>query len=100
MLTISHIWQSLSTEGLVWGVTDTSSLQPGGTMTLTLSSSSYKPEFSNFTEFNNGTNVYVQVDSAHASNILHGAVLENHEIAGDPYNNISNTTVTLSSLAK
>lgn len=92
---VNQIWQSIASEGMVWGVTDVSALVPGGTITLTLNSSSYEPAYSNFNGFTNGMNVYVQVDSAHATSIVYGAVLEDHEIAGDPYNNISNITVAL-----
>ena len=97
---VNEIWQSVSTEGAVWGVTDVSALVPGGTITLTFSSSSYAPAFSNFNGFSNGMTVYAQADSAHASSIVYGAVLENHEAIGDPYNNISSTTVTLSNEAR
>ena len=97
---VNQIWQSVAAEGAVWGVTDVSALVPGGTMTLTFNSTNYVPAFSNFNGFSNGMNVYVQVDSAHASSVVYGAVLENHEIASDPYNNISSTTVNLSRLSR
>lgn len=53
-------------------------------------------EYTNFTGFNTGMNVYVQVDSA--NNIVNnetGAVLEDHEITGNSYNNIGQIIVSL-----
>ena len=43
-----------------------------------------------------GTAIYVQVDSANA-NTAYGAVLENHEILGESYNNIRQTTIDVAS---
>ena len=85
----------LATQGIVWGVVDVSALVPGGSITLNLNSASLVPEFTTFTSFTNGMNIYVQVDSAHADNISFGAVLEDHEVSGGTYNNIANIIVAL-----
>ncbi|CAG0935748.1 hypothetical protein TFLX_04598 [Thermoflexales bacterium] len=89
---VNHIWQDgRSTQGVVWGVTVDAlpSLRAGGTFTLTLGDAYYWPTLSNFPGgLLPGTPLYVQVDSAHTASAF-GGVLENHEIVGLPYNNIS-----------
>jgi hypothetical protein len=89
---VNHIWQDgRSTQGAVWGVTVSAlpSLRAGGTFTLTLGDAYYWPTLSNFPGgLLPGTPIYAQVDSAH-TNSAYGAVLENHEITGLLYNNIS-----------
>ncbi len=89
---VNHIWQDgRSTQGVVWGVTVDAlpSLRAGGTFTLTLGDAYYWPTLSNFPGgLPSGTPIYVQVDSAHTASAF-GGVLENHEITGLPYNNIS-----------
>jgi len=87
---VNQIWNDLCDEGLVWGVTaDGLPLAPGDTMTLTIGDAYYRPDHSNFSgTFPAGVPIYVQVDSANAET-TYGAVLENHEIAGGLYNNVS-----------
>jgi hypothetical protein len=71
------------------------SLAPGETLALTYSLSPgapnlyYSPEHSSFAgSLPAGTPIYAQVDSAHL-NTAHGGVLESHELANGPYNNVS-----------
>jgi len=87
---VNQTWQSLCSEGMVWGVTEPAlPLEPGGTLTLTIDDAYYWPVHSNFSgSFLAGARIYVQVDSAN-TDTTYGAVLESHEIAGGPYNNIS-----------
>jgi len=77
-------------EGVVWGVAAPAlPLEPGGVITLTIGDVYYWPDYSRFSgSFPEGMPIYVQVDSAN-TNTTYGAVLENHEITGGPYNNIS-----------
>lgn len=92
---VNQTWDQLCAEGLVWGVTDTAVLTPGGTLTLTLNDSSFTPELSNFSgTFTNGMEIYVQVDSASQARDS-GGVLEIHEILNQPYNNIASVVVVL-----
>ncbi len=87
---VNQTWDMLGSEGMVWGIAAPGlPLQPGDTLTLTDGDAYYWPEYSNFSgSLAAGTPVYVQVDSANV-NTTYGAVLENHEIAGGDYNNIS-----------
>jgi PKD repeat protein len=87
-------WEQIGGEGLVWGVIDANELTPGGTMTLNLSHPYFRNDLSNFSgAFANGDEVYVQVDSANTET-TYGAVLERHEVEGEPYNNITAVTVS------
>ncbi|MEM7344218.1 MAG: CARDB domain-containing protein, partial [Chloroflexota bacterium] len=74
------IWPTITTQGLVWGVTD--SISPGESMTLTLNGPYYFAELSTFSQFRPGTTVWAQVDSANALT-TYGGVLE-----GDETNNV------------
>ena len=66
-------------------------LNPGLTFTLTYSDTYYWPTHSRFYEnLAPGTPVYAQVDAWGDAST--GGVLENHEILGEAYNNISMTT--------
>jgi hypothetical protein len=89
----NELWQDVSSEGIVWGVT--APLAVGEELTLVYSTEPgapnlyYAPDFSFYTgSLPAGTPIYAQVDSAHIST-TYGAVLENHEITGGPYNNVS-----------
>jgi len=78
---VNQIWPDLADEGLVWGVTAAAlPLAPGDVLTLTVGDGYYVPEYS-------------QADSA-STDTTYGAVLENHEITGGAYNNISSTVST------
>jgi uncharacterized repeat protein (TIGR01451 family) len=94
---VNDIWNDgRSTQGAVWGVTVGAlpALRAGGSLTLTLRDAYYWPTLSNFPGgLPSGTPIYAQVDSAH-TNSIYGAVLENHEITGLPYNNISGPVLT------
>jgi len=72
----------------------TEALQPGDVLTLTVASVYYSEEYSDISwPLLAGTPVYAQVDSANV-NASYGAVLEDHEILGGPYdNNIGSTAV-------
>lgn len=91
---VNQTWQMLGSRGMVWGVTASAlPLNPGQSLTLQINDAYYWASLSNVTfPLALGTPVYAQVDSANA-NVSYGAVLENHEIANTPYNNISSTTV-------
>lgn len=88
-----QVWQQVAAEGIVWGVNE--SVGVGQSLTLTFSTA---PGATNqyYSAVNSlfsgtmavGTPVYAHVDSSHA-NTIYGGVLENHEIGGTPYNNIS-----------
>jgi hypothetical protein len=93
---VNQHWQDLGSQGLVWGVT-TVPITPGEVLTLTLTSNTYRPDFSNFVPpLGAGTVVYGQVDSINL-NTTFGGVLEDHEIVGTIYNNITYTVSTDSS---
>ncbi len=81
---VNQTWEMIGDEGLVWGVTaDILPINPGESLTLTLESSTYKPDLSHVIwPLAANEPLYAQVDS------VGGAVLEIHEIAGEPYNNI------------
>jgi PKD repeat protein len=90
---VNQTWQHVGDYGIVWGVTvDALPLNPGESLTLTVTSSGgayYHAGLSNVSwPLAVGTPVYAQVDSAH-SFTAYGGVVENHEIVGGPYNNIS-----------
>ena len=89
---VNHIWNDgRSLQGVVWGITVGAlpSLRAGGSLTLTLQDAYYWPTLSTFPGgLPAGTPIYAQADSAH-TNSVYGAVLENHEITGLPYNNIT-----------
>jgi hypothetical protein len=81
---------AVSSEGVAWGVEPPAlPLEPGGTITLTLGDDYYWEEYSNLSvPLPAGVLIYVQVDSADVET-TYGAVLEDHEILGGFYNNIS-----------
>jgi hypothetical protein len=93
---VNQRWENLGSQGLCWGVTASAlPLAPGDVITLTIGDAYYWPSFSNFAgSLAEGTLVYAQVDSMDACT-TYGAVLENHEIAGSTYNNISSAVSTL-----
>ena len=89
----SRAFEDVGDYGIVWGVTvDVLPLNPGESITLTVTPSGgayYHPGLSNVSwPLAVGTPVYAQADSAH-SFTPYGAVVEDHEIIGRPYNNIS-----------
>jgi uncharacterized repeat protein (TIGR01451 family) len=90
---VNQIWKDgRSAHGIVWGVTtDTLPLAVGGTITLTVGGAYYRSDLSDMSwPLPVGTVIYVQVDSANTLT-SYGAVLENHEIVGGTYNNITHT---------
>ncbi|MCP4361727.1 MAG: S8 family serine peptidase [Chloroflexi bacterium] len=85
---VNQTWVTQGGEGLAWGV-ENITLAPGDMLTLTLNSAYFRPDKSNFSgTIPAGSDVYAQVDSANL-NTTYGAVLENHEINGGLYNNIT-----------
>ncbi|HSD82486.1 MAG TPA: PKD domain-containing protein, partial [Anaerolineae bacterium] len=95
---VNQIWSDgRSAQGLTWGVT--SSLQPGQVLTLTIGDAYYLPDYSVFTgTLPVGTPVYAQVDSFDPVT-TYGAVRENHEMNGTPYNNILGPVLSTATLA-
>jgi uncharacterized repeat protein (TIGR01451 family) len=87
---VNQTWYDLCQWGIVWGIEGPAlPLAPGGSVTLTIGDDYYSPEYSKFPALLPvGTPIYVQVDSANV-NTTYGAVLEDHEISGEPYNNIT-----------
>ena len=80
----------------MWGVTaDALPLLPGSVLTMTndVDDAYYYPGLSNLSVLTPGTPVYAQVDSANALT-NYGAVLENHEISGGVYNNVTGPVLT------
>jgi uncharacterized repeat protein (TIGR01451 family) len=93
---VNQVWKDgRSAHGIVWGVTNMAlPLAPGSTLTLTVGGSYYRPDLSDMAwPLPVGTVIYAQVDSANTLT-NYGAVLENHEIIGGTYNNITHTLST------
>jgi len=89
-------WQMIAAEGgaqnaqgLVWSVNELAlPFEPGQTMTFRIGDQHYRADQSNFLGALTSTDrIYVQVDSANSRSDF-GGVLENHEMTGQPYNNI------------
>ncbi len=94
---VNQLWQDLSEQGLVWGVTV--SLLPGESVTLNLNDEFYSEQWSDITwPLELGLPIYVQVDAWNDADPDSGAILESHEMAGDAYNNITSTTVVAGSV--
>jgi len=88
---VNQLWTDLSSQGLAWGVTQ--DLAPGQSITLLVGDSSYSADCSFLNQsLPVGTVVYAQVDSWNGET-TYGAVREQHEILGQAYNNITQTTV-------
>jgi len=98
---VNQTWQTLSSEGMVWGVEGAVlPLEPGEELALTIGDAHYRSDYSNFSgAFVAGVPVYVQVDSANAGT-TYGAVLEGHEMVDGPYNNIAGPAYAVSSLSE
>ncbi|MFH1632591.1 MAG: proprotein convertase P-domain-containing protein [Chloroflexota bacterium] len=91
---VNQTWDMLCYEGLAWGVTDVSSLIPGGTLTIDMNHPSFRPDYSLlYDDFDPAMAIYVQVDSY--ASTTYGGVLESHEVEGTAYNNISGPTFPL-----
>jgi len=89
---VNQRWNDVNSQGgAVWGVTQ--DLAPGQSLTLSLGDAFYSADRSFLVQnLPVGTPVYAQVDSWNGAT-TYGAVLEQHEILGLPYNNIAQTTV-------
>ncbi len=89
---VNQTWEKVGDEGLVWGVTNLPILV-GETITLTIGDATYRADLSRFvTDLQINDKIYAQVDSANLTT-TYGGVLEWHELMGEPYNNIKQTTV-------
>ncbi len=87
---VNQIWVDLADQGMTWGINMSAlPLEPGDTLVLSVSDLYYWASLSRVTwPLVEGTAVYAQVDS-YSVDTNHGLVLEDHEIRGDPYNNVS-----------
>ena len=87
---VNQTWEHVGSQGLVWGVVlGALPLNPGDVLTLTVGDIYYWSDKSVVIwPLPAGTQVWAQVDSSNAET-TYGAVLENHEITGGAYNNIS-----------
>jgi uncharacterized repeat protein (TIGR01451 family) len=100
---VNQTWQYVGNYGIVWGVTsDALPLNPGEAITLTVTPSGgdyYYAGLSNVSwPLAVGSQVYAQADSAHSAT-SYGGVMENHEIVGGPYNNITGPVTSTDALA-
>jgi hypothetical protein len=86
---VNEIWTYVGDQGLAWGIISTTlPLRAGERLTLTVGDEHYFSAYSTVTwTLPVGTPIYAQVDSANPKT-TYGAVLETHEIYGQPYNNI------------
>jgi hypothetical protein len=83
---VNQTWQTQGSQGIAWGITALP-LHPGQSVTLTLAN--HAAEESNFSlPFEVGLPVWGQVDAVNV-NTTYGGVLEDHEVSGSSYNNIS-----------
>lgn len=81
---------SIACQGtLVWGITQSVSIFPGGSIVIFTGDKFFSQTYSTFTgQFDEAMNIYVQVDSDNKYTD-YGNILETHEIYGQPYNNIA-----------
>jgi hypothetical protein len=101
--TVNEVWydNERSSQGIVWGITSSAlPINPNEILVLTYSTEPNTPNNyadSYYTVFygnlQSGTPVYVHVDTVNLET-NYGAILENHEITGGSYNNISNALST------
>jgi len=97
---VNETWPSVALQGMAWGVADDAlPLEPGETLTLRYGDPFYAEAVS-YVEWPiaPGTVVYVQVDSS--GDPAYGGVLENHEMAGWRYNNISEPVVVVAAVGE
>jgi uncharacterized repeat protein (TIGR01451 family) len=88
---VNEIWHDgRSDQGLAWAVTASAlPLAPGDVLTLTVSDTYYSSEHSRVSwPLPADASIYAQVDSYNAAT-TYGAVLEEHELTGGEYNNVS-----------
>lgn len=86
---VNQTWQMMGDQGAAWGIlADALPLNPGESLTLTLSSPYFVAAQSHVVwPLAAGVPFYVQVDSNNPGAPT-GAVVETHEVTGAPYNNI------------
>ena len=87
---VNQIWNYLTDQGLVWGLTrDALPLPPGAVLTLTVGDAYFWPTLSQVSwPISAGTPLYAQVDSTN-KHTDYGGVLESHEmVPNEKYNNI------------
>jgi hypothetical protein len=93
---VNQVWQGLSSQGLVWGVTQI--IPVGGSLTLTIKDAYYRPDYSVFDGIiPPDTLVYAQVDSVNLTT-NYGGVLEGHEVNSGTYNNITGPVLASANL--
>jgi uncharacterized repeat protein (TIGR01451 family) len=95
---VNQTWRHVGDYGIVWGITsDALPLAPGDAITLTVTPTGgdyYHAGLSNVSwPLAAGTQVYAQADSAHTET-SYGGVIENHEIVGGAYNNITGPSIS------
>jgi hypothetical protein len=92
---VNQLWYDLGDQGVFWGVTSSAlPIAPGDTITLTSGGDYYWPSHSRFyVPLPPGTPVYAQVDSWNPAT-SYGAVLEDHEILWQAYNNIGGPSLS------
>jgi uncharacterized repeat protein (TIGR01451 family) len=89
---VNQMWPDLAAEGLTWEIL--ADMQPGDVLTLTVGDAHYAPEWSEISwPLPVGTPIYAQVDCWNGAT-TYGAVLEDHEIKGEAYNNISDEVLS------
>lgn len=96
---VNEVWDLISGQGLVWGVTAPAlPLRPGERLILTNGDRYYWPDKSHVVSpIPAGALLYAQADSAHRGT-SYGGVLEGHEKQNGPYNNISGPVVAAGSV--
>ncbi|HOU13524.1 MAG TPA: hypothetical protein PKZ84_10440 [Anaerolineae bacterium] len=91
---VNQTWDPIAPYGAAWGVDrEALPINPGQSRELFLYDIYYKTNYSRLpVALRAGDILYVQVDSFNAAT-TYGAILENHEMSGQPYNNIVRLTV-------
>ena len=87
---VNQVWSDMGDEGIIWGVGSSAlPLDPDETLVLRVGDGYYWGDLSQVSwPIPGGTPVYVQVDSFNPGTD-YGLVLEDHEILGESYNNVS-----------
>jgi hypothetical protein len=88
----NQTWDKVSSHGMAWGLRgEALPIAIGGIRTLSIGDAYYEKDYSLTTTLTSGMSIYAQVDSLGSD---YGAVLEQHERSGEPYNNIMGITLT------
>jgi hypothetical protein len=99
--TVNQVWRSQGARGATWGVTGAAlPLAPGAALTLSLGGAYYRADLSDIGgPIAAGTPLYAQADAANTLT-SYGGVLEAHEQAGGPYNNVAGPLAAASPVAE